>query len=440
MPGDKVDFSLLCNPSIPVDLLPTAYDLNLYGNAILYPPRMLSLDSLGPLNMCNTCYSSLIESDMPSLPEFALANFYYYALERLLEEVNICFDKASPSDLMMIALARASCITYRFTADPAKGLHLDPSTAQGYSKRNTIILPQDPSGVRKLQPPSSTEINQAICALVVGKTKPSAENIAQLSPVMVSKSIVQTLIVFLLNENPYYRASGAQFSQENLNKLFSADSACQDHALPCAMEVAFAMLDEAIRSATADYTDRYEGVDFLSSDSASLSTPEIFMESIGYTDGDHSPQNYLHMKAEALSWCRSGKSFIKYQSGSLPLSDRDESFLTAVFPHLDPWGLGALNHPRRKSKTSLLRQLQHLIRIDKSPFEKDANFTYICWNVISKAEVNKTLSFHVKDKHWQHIVQDIEITTCLRAPLHIGRFKAVHKRFQYSLCCFLLLC
>lgn len=412
VPHEDVDFSILCNPDIPDHLLPVTYDIEVYGRAILYAKGLHSLDQQGNVDMCLACHKSLVKSDPPQLPKFVLANYYYYARERLPLPVRDAFADASIYELNLVAACRASCITHRFTVDASHGLRFDPSTAQGFSRGNTIILPQDPSGLREVLPPSSEEIKASLCALFVSKTKPTLENIAALHPVMVSKTRVETLIHFLLEENPFYRAAGISFSQDNLDDLLEPRFSNADCGILRAANTGFTEISEAIRSGTSDYTDRYSDLnptptDVDASGSESYSQSELLMESVGYTDGDHTPQNYLVMKAKALAWCQSGKPFIKSQAASQPMMDRDEGFLTSVFPHLDPWGIGALNHPRCRTRTSFQRQVQHLLQIDDSPFERDPNFAYICWNILAKAEVNTTMRFRVKDNQRRNIIADL---------------------------------
>lgn len=394
---DLVDFSLLRNPDIPSDLLPDEYDRSLYSDAILYPPGMLDTHRLAPINMCKTCSGCLL-SDPPVLPEFCLANGYYFARDRLPPSVKAAFAKASPWDLTLVSRARSSVIIHRFSENRStfKG---DPSTSQYFSRGNTVILPQDPSGVRSVLPPSPDDIASSICALFVGRTQPTPDNIAQLSPVLVSKSVVKTVVDFLLEHNPYYH-SGTSFSQANFDALFSPELASVDTATLASVEKAFLAVAPESESASADYTDRNNIED------GSLADP-LLLESVGYTEGDHTPQNYSDMKIKAINHCRKGLPFLQSRSGAQPMSDRDEAFLTSVFPHLDPWGIAPLNSRKRSNKSSLKRQVQYLLSLHHSPFERDANFAFICWNIITKAEVNKTVSFRVKDSQRTAIVNDI---------------------------------
>ncbi|KAG8964161.1 hypothetical protein FRC00_003609, partial [Tulasnella sp. 408] len=285
---------------------------------------MSDLKNRGAINLCDHC-KSYLTGNRPRVPEFALANFYYFARERLPEDVKAAFAKASPCDLQLVSRCRASNITFRFTESIGSSqFGLPMETSQLFCKGNTIVLPRDPDGVRRLLPPSPDDINRSVCALFVSREKPSLQNIARLGPVLVSKPIVKTLLDFLLTKNPYYREAGTEFSQENFDALFSSNDSHRQTAFPQSVELGFLQLDEAVRSSTGDYTDRYETLGSTPED-----LDEILMEPVGYTDGDHTPQNYTDMKVKALSWCRRGHGFIKSQAGSTPFSERDEAFLSS---------------------------------------------------------------------------------------------------------------
>lgn len=406
VPPDMIDFSVLRNPRIPKDLLPNEYPSDLYDGAILYPPGMHSLTSKGSVDMCVACAKALL-SPKPHLPEFALANGYYFAIPRLPSHVQKAFCTASPVDLLLVSLAKAIKIMHRYTENPESPLfRRDPETSQRYNKGNTILLPQDPGGVRSCLPPTAEEINAAFCVLFVGRTKPTKENIKRLSPSLASKSIVSILLDFLLPNNPHYARSGVTFSQENLDRLFGDGDQGNDTAIPCAATIDTLELDEAVRSGTTDYTDRYDDIDDIETRNSD-DPARILMEPVAYTEGDHSPQNLLDMKVKALSRVINGRPYLKSQSSSRPLSEWDNDFLSAVWPHLDPWGIGGLNYSGRENKTSLFRQVQHLLQLDRSPFESDPTFAFVCWNIIQKAEVNQTTNFRVSDRERTSLVRDI---------------------------------
>lgn len=394
-PG-RVDFTILRDPSIPRPLLPRTYNLDAYDGAILYAAGLQNRDAKGPLNLCTSCSNCLL-GNTPKMPEFALANKYWFAREHIPAKVSDALKHASVYDLMLVSRCCTATITHRFTQTG------DPSTSQGYSRGNTIVLPQDPSGVRSCLPPSPSEVNESLCAVFVGKTKPTLENIAALHPVLVSKPIVLTLLDFLIAKNRWYR--GTTFSQVNLDALFAPGDISAEQAVPCSADIVYLETDEGLRSLGADYTDRYGDVDCVLDPSGS--DKRLFMEPVGYTEGDHSRKNYDEMRCVALSRVLRGQPFLKSQSGSAPKSERDPDFLTSVWPHLDPFGLVGFDNPERTHRTSFLRQVQHFLKLDKSPFEQDPSFPFICWNIVQKSEVNKTSAFRVKEAERERVVKEI---------------------------------
>ncbi|KAJ7429944.1 hypothetical protein B0H11DRAFT_2264588 [Mycena galericulata] len=157
--------------------------------------------------------ASLREGSTPNLthgaqPLDSLANFQYYARDELPE-----------------------------SGDP----HNTP--LQG----NVAILPQDVPTLRKYLPPDRAEIQEAMCALFVGtNVVPTRENIARLSPVLISKNRVATLLDFLMSQNPYYRET-TLFSQSNLDDLLSPEDTVAGEGVPqaTAMRIGVVSLNQA---------------------------------------------------------------------------------------------------------------------------------------------------------------------------------------------------
>lgn len=67
------------------------------------------------------------------------------------------------------------------------------------------------------------------------------------------------------------------------------------------------------------------------------------------------------------------KPFLVSHSGSTFMNDDSPCLLSALFPHLNPWGIGGFHHPARKKSCwiSLERQVKNLLRQVDSPFESD---------------------------------------------------------------------
>lgn len=114
-------------------------------------------------------------------------------------------------------------------------------------------MPQDTATLRPLLPPDRAEIQDAMCALFVGSnTIPTVETIHKLSPVLVSKNRAATLIDFLLLCNPMYR-SVAQYSQSNMDDLFSEEDNPRDIAVPKAVGLACLPGNSTVDAATSGY-------------------------------------------------------------------------------------------------------------------------------------------------------------------------------------------
>jgi hypothetical protein len=293
--------------------------------------------------VCHTCHAILHKGKQPL---DAWANFQYYAHHRLPKDVLDAFNKASMFDLMLVSHCRATRITHLFTKNPSSPVYgRNHATSQRYNKGNIAILPQDSAKVWDVLPPGCAEIEESMCALFVGdNTIPTANNIKKLSPVLVSKSRVSTMIHFLTSENTWYKKAGTSYSQSNMDNLFSPGNANKDEVIPEAVEIANLPSTEfdGLSAACADYTDRNIADD---SETGSPNEEGLVMEAVGYTDGDRSPQSYEKMKAKALAWCLEKNKFIKMQSSSQLLTDRDPGLLAYLFPHLDPWGIGGFNEP-----------------------------------------------------------------------------------------------
>ena len=401
---EDIEFGLLQNPHLPDETRPTTYNLEAYQGAILYVDGLQCKDDLGPINMCRSCKNTLVEKK--EQPKDSLANWHYTGFDELPTEVRKAFESASMFDIMMVARCRATRITQLYAKKKGStNYRQDPTESQRYDRGNVSIIPQDVASVRPLLPPDSGEIQTAMAVLFSGgKEKPTAENMSKLSPVLVSKNRVQTMLDFLLTKNMWYQTSGVAFSPENFNNMFSDEDEGTDEAVPHAVDICWLPEEKAkdVEGANADYTDRNEYT-------CSGDNEDVVMEAVGYAAGDRTPQNYNIMKASALAWCLSRKKFIKMQGGSQLLSDRDPGMLTYLFPHLDPWGIAGFYQSNRTAQQhiSFGRQVKNLIMHNKSPFQADPNFAYVCWNILQKREVNKTASFRTKVDYQKTIVTEL---------------------------------
>lgn len=177
-------------------------------------------------------------------------------------------------------------------------------------------------------------------------------------------------------------------NEGNIEDLFDGPL---ERGVPSAMELCFLNSSNdatACSSYTADRSTRVCNDD--NEDSPCL-------EAVGYTQGDYTLNSICEMKASALAHCLDGKRFLQVRSGDKLVSEDNPALLAWVFPHLDPFGIGAFNEPNRAGNRSLSfpRQVHNLILQHNSPFANDANFAYVCWNVIQKRELNRSLIFRI---------------------------------------------
>ncbi|KAJ7840459.1 hypothetical protein B0H13DRAFT_1649665, partial [Mycena leptocephala] len=300
----------------------------------------------------------------------------------------------------MSAHSRSTRITHLFS-DKVAGERPDSvrATSQRYSKGNVAIFAQDVATLRKVLPPPRDEIHEAMCALFVGpSTVPTRENIKSLRPVVVSKTRVEKMINFLLTKNAFYMGAELEFSRENLDALFHTEG---DEGVPDAVELC-CLPDSTLENES--YADR--GASTFDP-SSSHADGEVVMEVVGYTVGERTPRD---MKASAVAWCHDRNNYVRMQSGSKFLSDRDPGFLTFNFPHLNPWGIGGFHEPNRtdSQKIGFERQVANLLMQADGTFQKDPNFAYVCWNIIQKADVNRQVNFRTSARTQDQIVSEIQ--------------------------------
>ncbi|KAI0682583.1 hypothetical protein C8Q76DRAFT_637108, partial [Earliella scabrosa] len=406
----QFDLRLLRNDNLPSRVRPRTYDFDLYQRALLCPQGMTCTRELAPIRLCAECYKELIEKGR--MPKLSLANSLYYGQDALPDHVAAALRRSSQFDRLLVARARGSRISYRFTELKQKRSGLDPddvaaydqATAQRFVKGNIIVLPQNSTQLNSVLPPSPSVIRDTVCAVFVGSKRPSKETIRKLSPVLATKSTVKTIIEFLVSNNPHYARDTEfhGFSQRNLDLLFEEEDRNSDEGLPCAMSVGFLEDSEVIRGVAADYSRRNEETDHPQPDA------EILMENVGYTSGDDSPIAYRDMKMKAIDHCLNRGRFIQSQSGDRFIPDfENPSLLTWLFPHLDPWGIGGFHDPHRRRPLSMEEQLKYLLSTAGSPFERDADFAFVYFNILQKKQVCDSVRFKVKASQQRTVVQNL---------------------------------
>ncbi|KAI0359122.1 hypothetical protein OH77DRAFT_1395929, partial [Trametes cingulata] len=397
----RVDLSKLRNDGLPAKLLPMSYNLQAYEGAILHPKGLTNVSIRADLRICCDCLRELNDN---RLPKFALANWLYYAHERLPVEVQRAFRESTQVERILVSRARASTISFRFSDMKGHALYgTRPEASQRFVKGNVAIHPQDAPHLSEVLPPGNDVLRDTICAVFVGEHKPTKENIEKLGPVLVRKSRVKTMIDFLVSENPMYALSESfrGFSQENLDGLFGEGTQHQNEGVPCSIEIGHIQLSDAVAGATEGYIPG-------ENDGPASDDHDILMETVGYTDGDDSPVSTREMALKALSHCLRKGRFVQSQAGSRFVPDfENEQLLSWLFPHLDPWGIGGFHSKRRLVPLTLDEQLKYLLTIDDPLFRDDPNFAFIYFNIRQKRMVVQSVSFRVPASQRDDVIRKL---------------------------------
>ncbi|KAI9062002.1 hypothetical protein FKP32DRAFT_1574682, partial [Trametes sanguinea] len=414
----KVDFSLLCNPGLPDMLQPTSYNREAYGGAILHPKGLTNPNERGDLQMCSECWAALKNNRMP---KFALANWLYYAHEKLPTSAKEAFSEATQLERMLVSRARGSIISYKFSQLPGHPLNgvIDHASSQRCIKGNIAIHPQDATHLNEVLPPSGDTIRDSVCAVFVGKTKPTKKTIESLRPVVVRKSRVKAMISFLIQHNPHYqlRDGFRGFSQSNLDNLFGPGTERTEEGVPCSMEVGHIQLNDAVEGATSTYVPGQDDV-------PGPDDNDMLMETVGYTEHDDSPISYHDMKMRALAHCLKGRGFLQSQAGSKLVPDfENDRLLSWLFPHLDPWGIGGFYEARRSVKLSLDQQLKYLLAVHDSPFRDDPDFAFVYYNIRQKRAVYESVTFRVSASERENVTAQLLSIDTKKLDRMIAAFK-----------------
>ena len=416
--NDKL--ALLRNDSLPERILPRSYNIWAYNGALLHPRGLTNLTARAELKICHECRRDL---ERHRMPKFALANWLYYGHDRLPEDVKVAFLEATQVERMLVSRARASKISFKFSELKGHDLEgTDPNTSQRCIKGNIAIHPQDATHLNAVLPPSNDVIRDMVCAVFVGKTKPTPETIERLRPALVRKSRVKAMINFLVKEsgNVGYKESAAGFggfSQANLDDLFGEGTRHIEEGVPCAIEIGHLEFNDAVEGATSNYVPGSE-VRPCPGDT------DMLMENVGYIAGDDTPIDHKALSMKALSHCLNGGSFIKSQAGSRFIPDFENPLLlTWLFPHLDPWGIGGFHDPRRSRVLSLDQQLKYLLTVCDSPFRDDPDFAFVYYNIRQKKAVFDSVTFRVPASRREKAVADLLSVNVERLDELIARFK-----------------
>ncbi|KAG1848990.1 hypothetical protein F4604DRAFT_1883847 [Suillus subluteus] len=180
---------------------------------------------------------------------------------------------------------------------------------------------------------------------------------------------VHQLIDFLLENNPWYQHSGVSYSQTNMDSLFDAADKDVDCTVPLALQICHLPVD------ADQLTDIGDGVDEMANDGIrDTNSNKIVIEAVGYTKGDHSSATYVLDQKKFLLSCM----------GSQFIADNDPGLMSYFFYH---------SGRTHQQYLSMEAQVKNLLCQDDSPFQKDANFAFVVWNMIQKKEVSMNTCF-----------------------------------------------
>ncbi|RPD70480.1 hypothetical protein L226DRAFT_470224, partial [Lentinus tigrinus ALCF2SS1-7] len=407
------DLTLLRNDALPRKVLPTTYDFPLYDRAILYPRGMHDPWSLAPLDICCTCHKELVDNQR--MPKLCLANWLYYAMDELPDDVARALRASTFVDRLLISRARSTRISFRFNqADDhtfdeenlQQSSNAQDHARQRYIKGNVLVMPQNSTQFNNVLPPSPSHIRDTICAIFVGRSSPTTQTIKKLRPLLARKSTVQTLITFLINDNPYYQVNNVTFfgfSETNLDALLPSNpSHPDDPQVPSGLEIGFLPDNDTLQGSSSDYTHH-------NSDNDTPTDPDsLLMDNVGFTSGDESPLAYRQMKMCALSHCLNNGNFLCSKAGDQFVPDfHNPALLTWLFPHLNPWGIGSFHHPQRTVDISMEEQLRYLLELNDPRFESDPDFAFVYYNILQKKSVCDSVRFRVKAARQREIVASL---------------------------------
>ncbi|KAJ7783106.1 hypothetical protein B0H16DRAFT_1297799, partial [Mycena metata] len=427
--ASSLDLTLLRNDDLPIKVRPTSYNFIAYQRAILCVGGLSDVNAPANISICDVCHTAMRRSTMPQL---ALANWLYYGREALPADVRDAFDSASIFERMMISRVRYNSVSCRFKAsdyDPSIEESEHTYALRNYRKGvrgNVVVTPLDVGALHDVLPPSPEIIKDTMSVIFIGATPPTRHTVRQLRPVLVRKSKVKIMLDFLIEHNPHYGqlAGFKGYSANNMNALFDPAERREDESVPGSVHVGFIQSNDAVASASADYTRR--NVDGPSDRIGN----DILMENVGFTLGDHSPDSYRDMKMTALERCLAGKAFVGYRKGSRMVPDFDNPYLLSMaFPEEDPWGIGGMHHPYRRQRISALEQVGHLLTVYGGRFQRHPEFAFFYYNVLRKQLVSRSMRYKVPHSSYRGIIDqmlDVDLSKlaslrerCKKDPLYI---------------------
>lgn len=387
---------LLQDQSLPTNLLPRHYDFKAWESAIIDPGAIYLENGVEKCRLCTSCYNFLFKSP-PQMPPLALANGNYDAYACVPAGVQEAFEAATEIEKLIIGAARASRIHYKLSRKPGSSQFGKPDqVSASYSRGNTIILPQNTVNFQNVIPGNVESFQDAVCILFLGSEPPTEEWINRQQPLIVTKSRVKLLIEWLVNYSGNSVYTKLEVSDSNLRNILREPRGVPSFLLPSFVSNRAELVGQ-----------NYASLESLGPRVAGDST---YDPTVSQTTGYIEPtlnRNSMESKIQALRHFRSGKPVFMIPRGQVPIDDlHDPSWLTAVWPHLDPFNLLGF-HRKRKVEVTLAAQVAHLLRMHHGRFATDPAFPYIMFNLIQRRENMKRAYYAIPDRSINTFEQDV---------------------------------
>ncbi|KZV58933.1 hypothetical protein PENSPDRAFT_547487, partial [Peniophora sp. CONT] len=214
---------------------------------------------------------------------------------------------------------------------------------------------------------------------------------------------VRTMCRFLASSNPIYLENEVEFSEENLRRIAESLPEGRMSGVPASVQIS--VLDSG--SAAVVHEAMQSG--YSTTDLSQLVIPagEMLIRNVGYANDSQSSLASTAAKAMALEWVLQKKPFIQVRDGNRLFPDRHPAMLTLVFPHLDPYALGAFFHPERPLYLPMRRQLRNMILMKGAPFAKDPNFAYVCFNAIQRNQTSTGATFRIQESQYAEVADTL---------------------------------
>lgn len=396
---DDAHLQLLVNPGLPAGVFPSGYDRALYCDAVLDARGFVPEEGPRAMHVCNSCWSSVSRHKLPSL---SLANDHYRGSNCVPPDIMRLFLSATPIELSLISRMRAKCTVYKFSKKantPQFGT--SDFTSQQYSKGNVITFANGNTKLLSMLPPSPDEFRECVSVIFVGNVMPGPEEIEKLKPLLVRRHVITSLINWLRLNNPFY--SDVRLSQENLDALLPN----KQSGVPATIDI------QLVRSQATDVPSSGYVPTEPSKASAGAELP---LASDGVIGQSFEDTTIKELKLRAMQHWKNGGAAYAIPHGNEPIKEwNNPAHFPCMYPHLFPWGIGGIEDPKRRKKTSMEAHVRHLLNDSDRTFQVDRSFMYIAMNVIQKRVVWHTSRFKVKRSRCQNacdFLSSAEVSAC----------------------------